>query len=493
MSKPVLANLGFLLQIGGLLTLPPILVGLYYNEVESLVAIFLGSISFLGCGFLLNALCQRRDLDFRSSCAFFVTAFTALSLIGAVPYVYADPFNSSNALERLTNALFESVSGFTTTGFSFITSSENLPRSMLLYRSVTELMGGVGIVFLLLLFFHSEKSINSLGNTLGIEKLNGDMRKTFITVFLIYGVYIAIFASLFYALGVWDPVGAVSLVIDTITGGFQPSPSQFQRYLSPPFLVCFLVLMFLGSVNFSFNYHLLTRKLNRLLPREIRIYISVIVAGTVIVAVLSGMNAFDALFHVVSMSSSTGYDYIGIPNLNDTVLSVFLLLMILGGCAFSMAGGIKVFRIMSFFSLLKHDVNETIAKEGAVEEDPGTRGNIDIGCLSSVVSILLFVGTLFIFSTMFSTIGVSFTDALFEVGSALTTNGISMGATTVSMPTGYKYLLMVTMIIGRVEIMTILVAVWKHQRINLKSLWNRMRELMRLPFSGRSADLLTMD
>lgn len=60
MSKSILANLGFLLQIGGLLTLLPILVGLYYNEVESLVAIFLGSISFLGCGFLLNALCQRK-------------------------------------------------------------------------------------------------------------------------------------------------------------------------------------------------------------------------------------------------------------------------------------------------------------------------------------------------------------------------------------------------------------------------------------------------
>jgi len=487
MSKSILANLGFLLQIGGLLTLLPILVGLYYNEIESLVSIFLGSVCFLACGFLLNALCQRRDLDFKSSCAFVVIAFLALSLIGAVPYVYSDPFNSTNPAERLTNALFESVSGFTTTGFSFITS-EDLPRSILLYRSVTELMGGVGIVFLLLFFFHSEKSISSLGNTLGIENLNGDMRKTFVMVFLIYGVYIIIFSLLFYVFGIWDAVRAVSLVIDTITGGFSPSPRQFQQYLSIPFLVCFLVLMFVGSVNFSFNYNLLTRKLKQSLSKEIRIYLLVIVTGTISIVAVSGMDAFDALFHVVSMSSSTGFDYIGISTMNDTVLSIFLLLMILGGCAFSMAGGIKMSRIMSFLRLLKHDVNETLRKEVATEEDLAINEKIGVEYTSAAVSILLFVGTLFFFSTMFSTIGVSFTDALFEVGSALTTNGISMGATTVSMPTGYKYLLMTAMIIGRVEIMTILVAVWKHQRINLNSLWNRMRELMRFPFSGRRAE-----
>ena len=78
--------------------------------------------------------------------------------------------------------------------------------------------------------------------------------------------------------------------------------------------------------------------------------------------------------------------------------------------------------------------------------------------LPALVSILLFIFTLIIFALLFTTIGVSFTDALFEVGSALTTNGISMGATTVSMPIAYKWLMIAAMTIGRVEIMSVLIA-----------------------------------
>lgn len=103
-KKPIFANLGFLLQIGGLLTLVSIPIGLYFKETEASVSVLLASVSYLGCGFLLNALSERKELSFRSSCAFVSLAFVLMSLVGSVPYIYSDPFQSSNPLDRFTNA-----------------------------------------------------------------------------------------------------------------------------------------------------------------------------------------------------------------------------------------------------------------------------------------------------------------------------------------------------------------------------------------------------
>jgi len=458
MQKRVLANLGFLLQIAGLLTALPILLGLYLNEIQTLIPLFLACVSFLACGFFMNALCERRDLDFKSSCVLILLAFLIMPLIGAIPYIYDDPFNSPNHIDRFTNAYFESISGFTTTGFSFIPNSDALPRSLLMYRSMTELMGGVGIVFLLLAFFHSRKSLNNLGNALGIESIGDDLKKIFFSVFIIYAIYIIAFTAIFYLLGFQDLIRNGSFVIDTITGGYQPSPEQFQQYLAVPTRVCIILLMLVGSFNFSFNYRLFTLKLKKALSKEVILYSSIIIIGTVVIFLLAEKSALDSLFHVVSMSSSTGYDYIKIPMLNDTVRSIFILLMIVGGCSFSMAGGIRVSRIISFSKSIKQSIRNTLTKEDVSEEQNKQTEENNGDYLSASTAILLFVATLFIFSIVFSTIGTSFTDALFEVGSALTTNGISMGATTVFMPVAYKWLLITAMIIGRIEIMSVLIA-----------------------------------
>lgn len=322
------------MQIAGILTILPIAVGLYFNETAQLISLFLACVGFLACGFLMNALSERKDLDFKSSSVLFLAAFIVLPLIGSIPYIYNDPFNSPNLLDRFTNGYFESISGFTTTGFSFIQNSDMLSRSMLVYRSLTELMGGVGIVFLLLAFFHSRPSLNHLGNTMGIDNVNGDPKKMFSSVLAIYSAFIFIFTAIFYFLGFQDILKTGTFMIDTITGGFQPSLQQFQQYLTTGPKVLLTLLMFLGSVNFAFNYRLFTLKLRKALSSEIILYLVIIGVSTSLVFFLGGIRPIDSLFHVVSMSSSTGYDYINIPAQNNTVLSIFIVLMMIGGCAF---------------------------------------------------------------------------------------------------------------------------------------------------------------
>ena len=458
MRSRIFANLGFLLQIAGVLTTVPILIGLYLNETQQLVPLFLACVGFLACGFFMNALCERKDLDFKSASVLVLAAFIILPLIGAIPYVYQDPFNSPTPIDKFTNGYFESVSGFTTTGFSFIQNSDTLPKSLLVYRSLTELMGGVGIVFLLLAFFHSRKSLNNLGNALCIESVGSNLKRLFFSVFIIYGVYIIAFTAIFYFLGFQDLTKTGTFAIDTITGGFQPSIQQFQQYLAIIPKICIIALMLVGSVSFTFNYHLFTLRLKKAFSLEITLYLLMIAVGTALIFFLAKIEPLDSLFHVVSMTSSTGYDYINIAAFNDTIRSIFIVLMLIGGCTFSMAGGIRVSRLISFARAVKRSIRGTLVKEKVITEqtDPTASNNIEY--LSAVVSVLLFVATLVVFSIIFTTMGVSFTDALYEVGSALTTNGISMGATTVTMPLGYKWLMITAMTIGRVEIMSVFIA-----------------------------------
>jgi trk system potassium uptake protein TrkH len=191
----------------------------------------------------------------------------------------------------------------------------------------------------------------------------------------------------------------------------------------------------------------------------------IIALGTASVSLVANIGVFDSLFHVVSMSSSTGYNYIPLTSFNSTVISIFIVLMLIGGCAFSMAGGIRVSRLITFAKSIKENVKGVLIKENVIAKPrKQTDANGSLESLSASVFIILFIFILVLFAVIFTTIGVSFTDALFEVGSALTTNGISMGATTVSMAIGYKWLMIVAMTVGRVEILSILIALSSFKR-----------------------------
>lgn len=478
MNRKLLANIGFLLQIGGLLTLLPIIAGFYFNETNAIVSILLTSVAFLGSGFLLNSLCERKDLDFKSSCVLMVVSFIIMALIGSIPYIYLDPFGSVGAIDRFTNGFFQSVSGFTTTGFTLIPEGNTVPYSLHLFGCVTELIGGLGIVFLLLVFFQKGSSLDSLRNAVGVEDLNENLRKTYLMIFLVYGAYIGLFTGIVFLLGDLGFVRSLCLVIDTLTGGFSPSSSDLAAF-SISMKICLLALMFIGSVSFSFIYRILTRKLTWGLSREVQLYIVVIVTATIIFTLSSGVGMFDSLFHVLSMSSSTGFDYIGIGGLNQVSISILLFVGLLGGCGFSMAGGIKMFRLIFFGKSIKQSVVDTVRDVEYIPEEKPIEDNHHADMSSANVSIIIFIFITFVFSVILATSGASFFSSLFEIGSALSTNGVTLGIASASLGLGYKYLLIACMFIGRVEVMTVLVAIFT-QRDLFVDIYFSIRKLLRL-------------
>jgi trk system potassium uptake protein TrkH len=357
-----------------------------------------------------------------------------------IPFIWNNVFvPGGNPFDLFTNAYFETVSGFTTTGFSFIVP-ESLPMSLLFYRSLVEFIGGVGFIYILAAFFYPNDSLRDYAETFGVENLSSNLKKVFLSVMLIYTVFVAIFTVVFYFAYKPDLIVASCTAIDVLTGGYQPSNiAGFGVQIS------ILVLMLLGSLNFQFHYDLLRLKLRNLLTPEIKLYLEIIIASTLIISVLAWVNPFESLFNVVSMASSTGLESVPFSISFATVPAkiLFILIGLVGGCAFSMAGGIRMQRLKT--------IVDAIRKKG----DKPTREELT----AVLVSIGGFLITLIALSLLFSTMGVNGLDSVFEVGSALTTNGISMGATTVLMPLGYKWLMILAMIIGRIEIVTILTAI----------------------------------
>jgi len=282
--------------------------------------------------------------------------------------------------------------------------------------------------------------------------LGDNLKKVFLTVLLVYTLLVVVFTAIFYFLYSKDLIIASCAAIDVLTGGYQPNiaPGISIYHIS------ILLLMLLGSFNFKFHYSLFRLKLRDILTREIKLYLEIIAGATVVLAILAWINPFDSLFHVVTMMSSTGMDYINVGALPAPAKIAFIVLGLIGGCTFSMAGGIRIQRIQTLIDAIRKKDNK------ADREELKT-------ALTNVIGLLLL---LFVFSAVFSTIGTSFLDAIFEVSSALTTNGISMGITTLSIPLGYKWLLILAMIIGRIEIVVIL------QAIRGKSILNAAKRLL---------------
>jgi len=346
--KPVLANFGFILQISGLLMVIPIIVAFYLNEPRALDSFLVTAVVSLTAGFLLNALCERKELDFKYSCALLTTAYFLVALVGCIPYVYLNIFKNQDAVSRFTNGYFESISGFTTTGFSLITDADVLPKSILLYRSMTQWIGGIGLIFILLAFFYPSEEITHLIKTLGIERIGRNLKTLFAFILLVYTLYLIIFAPILYFTSIGDPIKAVSMVFSALTtGGFSPL-KDISKLADYQIGLILGILMIAGAVNFRTHYWILNRQFRRGLTREFRLFLAITIAGAIAMYLLTGLDPYTVLFHTVSASTTTGFSFIDLARLGINAKLVLILLMLIGGCTFSTAGGVKVLRLIIF-------------------------------------------------------------------------------------------------------------------------------------------------
>lgn len=451
--------------------------------LTSLVALFLGDgdfVPFIGSAALAAALgwvgfrrtSLARDLTVREGYAVVSLAWIAIGLMGAVPYLWTGVIGSP------IEAVFESVSGFTTTGATVFGDIESLPRGVLFWRSFTHWIGGMGIIVLgiaILPFlgvggmqlFRAEVP----GPT--PERLQPRIAQT---AKLLWYVYAGLTATqvVLYLLGGMDPFEAVNHAFATLaTGGFSTRNASLAAYDSPYLQYVTILFMYLAGINFTLHYRAATGKPARYFAdAEWRAYTMIAVGATLLVflsVVASGLyvelgieRAFrDALFQVVSIATTTGfvnYDYELWPAATHLVL---LILMFVGGMAGSTAGGMKVLRAYAFARHGLTALKRSLHPRAIVISRIGRKAIRETDLLTILAFILLYLGLFVAGALALTLLG---NDLVTSIGaSAATIGNVGPGLGLVGAVDNYgglgplsQLVCIFLMLVGRLEIFTIL-------------------------------------
>jgi len=456
----LLANMGFILQVSGILIIIPIVASFLANETSATIALFITATTFLVLGFCTNALCEKKEMTYKQSCILIVSVFIILSIIGAIPYLYIN-ISSGNMIQQITNSLFESVSGYTTTGFSIIPDLSALPQSIILYRALTQFIGGIGIVLVLLAFFYPEAKLKEFARSMGYGKNNNRIKKTFFFIIGLDCVFTAVMIAIGYALGYYDIINLASSVFSAVsTGGFSPVNDFAALITQTPLRIILPICMVFGASNILVFAGLFRKKFKEYFNSETTVLLGLIAALTAIITVFYDLSSYDAGFHVISAMSTCGFSYLPLSTWGDSLKLLLVTLMFIGGASFSTAGGVKIYRIVLLLKSVPITVaNAVTGKEIKVhlfEKDYDNSAIIQAAIMVFLTSAMIIVSSLVV-----SYYGFNLVDALFECTAAVATTGLSVGIAAPSMALELKWLFMALMLVGRVEIIVFLVMFYR--------------------------------
>ncbi len=445
--KAVLGNLGFVLQFAGVLLLVPAIVSTILEDTLTATGIYLTTVLLLVTGFFLNSYGEKSSLNLQQASILVFSSLFLLSLFGTVPYLYVFPSEETNA-EVFGNAFFSSAAGFTNGGISlFDTPEEELTQSFTFYRSYTQLVGGMSFIYLVITAFYPESKLQSMRGFISGRTLH--MKELFSTITVIFAVYIVIVAMLLYFFGQDNLLDDFSLAMSTLaTGGFVPSSTIIDN-LGWQEEVILMGAMILGALPFSFHYAFVRKKfLAPKLGKEVLTYFGILGGATVLFISISGLEPLESAFYSVSASTTAGLQLQSLAGLSGFAHTILITLMFIGGCGFSTAGGLKIFRLFhlkncrSFFSSVKR-------KELSTQTKKEITSTLIIIALFPVISAITGLH-------LAETEGVSYQDAFFEAAGVITTGGLSAGVIDSDTDPATKIVLGFLMIFGRLEIIAII-------------------------------------
>jgi trk system potassium uptake protein len=500
--KPILGNLGILLQFSGILLVVPALLGTALGESESTIGIFFAVVGLSFAGFSLTNIGEKGPMNLKQASIFVVSGFIFLSLFGSIPYIYINPFgNDTSPSALVVNSFFESVSGFTTTGLSIISNPDNLPRSLNFYHSYTQWVGGLSFVYLVMILFFPERKLSAMKSVLGGGLLRA--RELIITIVGIFTAYTLILIFVIISFSQTGPLDAILLIFSTITGGGFVTASDIITPTHPERLAILAVGMILSALPFAFHYHIFSRKgllTRRAITLEVAVFLVLLVVGIMVFYWLSWgeVDIYTSIFHIISGSTTSGFQYLNIQSTPYGAKIFLILIMLIGGTAFSTAGGIKVgrfvvlyeeftkksrekdritgmgtststsisstanpYRSTEFLTTLR-DEHQKRNLEEIVEQQARILKRVRLIISKKVVREILLVIVLYISIALITGLVLSsltksnFENAMFEAASAISTTGLTAGVTSVNLDVPSKLMLSTNMIVGRFEIITIL-------------------------------------
>ncbi|MBQ7363929.1 MAG: TrkH family potassium uptake protein [Clostridia bacterium] len=478
--KMIRYTLGLILLFEAAFLMVPLVTSFFYIEKEwSSTLSILGTIALCIIAGMLCSYRRPQDSTLYSKDGFVIVAlgWIVLSLFGALPFVF------SGSIPNYIDALFETVSGFTTTGSSIVPKVSELPNSMLMWRSFTHWVGGMGVLVFIMAILPLSGAQNmhimraeSPGPT--VSKLVPHVKKTALILYAIYFVMTVIqFVLLLF--GDMTPFDALNTAFATAgTGGFGFRDDSFLSFGAYSQVIV-TIFMLLFSVNFNSYYLLLNRKFRAAINSEVKVFFAIvfvaigIITASLLITETKGAETFgDALRHtaftVASIISTTGFATLDF-NVWPTIAKVTLVaLMFIGACAGSTGGGFKVSRIIILFkgmirevgSILRPRQVKKITVDGKAVSHEVTRSvNAYL-----VTYVLIFAVSFFL---------ISFDNYAITEGSKLVTNFTAVAATVNNIGPGLdmvgptvnfsffnpfsKLVLIFNMLAGRLELLPMLI------------------------------------
>ncbi len=465
--------LGALLMMFSLSMLPPIGVELYYHDgtIQPFLMSFL--ITLLTGGVLTwMTKSTQQELKTRDGFLVVVLFWTVLSLFGSIPFVM-DPAHPL----AFNNAFFESVSGLTTTGASVLFDLQKLPHSILYYRQQLTFLGGMGIIVLAVAILPMlgvggmqlcrAETAGPIKNT----KLKPRIKETAKALWMIYVGLTLICALAYWVSGMqlFDAIGESFATVST--GGFSMHDNSFAYYHSDVIDVIAIIFMLLGATNFALHFQCFHQRKLSVYPRdpEFRAYLAmlvivIIVTGSALLMAYPhapvGHTLLETIFTVVSLSSSTGAVVADFNQWPTFLPYLLMIIAIVGGCAASTAGGLKMIRMMVIREQGMRELRRLIHPRAVLAIKVGEQ------VISEAVMQAVW-GFMSVFLALFSVLflillglGLDFETAFGALSACLSNTGTGIGRVYInfaSIPSSCKWVLTFAMLAGRLEIFSLLV------------------------------------
>lgn len=471
---------GLLLMFYSLSFLPSLIVSLLYGDGQWLT--FIGStltVFLVGLVLWLGNFYQRQELSVRDGFLVVTLFWFLLGLVGALPFYLSLHLN-------FTDAVFESISGFTTTGATVIVGLDQLPQSILYHRQQIQWLGGMGIIVLAVAIL----PLLGVGGmqlyraeTSGVaknEKLTPRIAETARSLWLIYVLLTGCCALAYWFAGMnlFDAVGHAFTTVST--GGFSTHDDSIGYFDSPLIEAIAIVFMLAGGVNFAVHFLVLRRKLMTPYAEdpEVRTFGLLFVFASIFIAVslyfsgayAGGLEAFRyAAFQVASIMTSTGF---GTAVFAEWPLHIPLILVILsfiGGCAGSTSGGIKVMRVMLLAKLGLRQLELLIHPRCVSVVKLGNRPISETVLFSIWGFYVLYIVTALVLTVAMMAAGLDLVSAFGAVVATINLLGPGLGEVAANFATvdaTVKWLGIFAMLVGRLEVFTLLIlflpAYWRN-------------------------------
>ena len=455
--------MGFLLLIETAMLMCCGGVSLFYKE-DDLNSFLLSSAitAFVGVIMLAIGRGAEKSLNRRDGYVIVSVAWIAFSFFGMLPYYIG------GYIPSVTDAFFETMSGFSSTGATIMNNIESMPHGILFWRAMTQWIGGLGIVF----FTIAVLPIFGMG---GIQVFAAEASgpthdkvhpRIGVTAKWIWGIYAGMTGTLiillvFGGMGLFDSI--CHAFTTTSTGGFSTKQTSIEYYHSPYIDYVISVFMFLSGVNFTLLLLMFNGKIKKFIhDAELKFYFMSVAFFTVFIAVwlyqTSSMGAEEAfrksLFQVISLQTSTGFataDYMLWPSI---LWGCLLIVMIMGACAGSTTGGIKCIRMVILFKHILHPNAVLPVRVNKQVISPSIQSTVlaftFLYAIIAIISILVMMG-----------FGVGFLESIGTVISSIGNMGPGLGTcgpafSWSELPDAAKWLLSFLMLLGRLELFTVL-------------------------------------